>query len=267
MSIYSYSLQGRRESNEDKHIHIMNMNGKNKKMNRVNFIGVFDGHGGKLVSKYLKNNLPKYFVNKFKTDIYQKNAKAVKYFEGAFDIIQKNLENTHPRAVKYCGSTALCGIQFLNKSNNLYLWMVNVGDSRAIMCNSKGLAVQLTKDHKPNSPEEKRRIEQLGGKIKYDGSDWRIKDLSLSRAFGDCESKPFVSHMPQIYKYKIGKKDKFIIFACDGLWDAVSNQDAVSFISNLKKKNYKGNYAKKLSEYAIKQGSYDNVTSVVMFLI
>ena len=24
--------------------------------------------------------------------------------------------------------------------------------------------------------------------------------------------------------------DKFIIFACDGLWDVVSNQDAINFV-------------------------------------
>ena len=267
MSIYSYSLQGKRDSNEDKHVHFMNLNGKDKKMNKVNFIGVFDGHGGKLVSKYLKNNLPKYFINKFKNEIYQHNKKAVKYFEGAFDLLQKNIEKQHPRASKYCGSTALCGIQYLDRANRSNLWMLNTGDSRAIMCNGHELAVQLTKDHKPNSPDERQRIEQLGGKVRFDGVDWRVKDLSLSRAFGDCESRPFITHMPQIYKYKIRKKDNFVIFACDGLWDAVSNQDAVDFVLNLKKKNYKGNYAKKLSEYAIKQGSYDNVTSVIMFLI
>ena len=58
MKIYSHSLQGKRDSNEDQHVHIMNLNGENKEQNSINFLGVFDGHGGKKVSKYLKDNLP-----------------------------------------------------------------------------------------------------------------------------------------------------------------------------------------------------------------
>ena len=144
--------------------------------------------------------------------------------------------------------------------------MINVGDSRGVLCNKDGLAVQLSKDHKPNTPEERSRIEQLGGSITFDGVDWRIKDLSLSRAFGDCESTPYVSHLPQIYRYKLSSEDKFLIKACDGLWDVVSNQDAVDFILDLKKnKNFKGNFSKSLCDYAYAKGSMDNVTVIVYF--
>ena len=101
------------------------------------------------------------------------------------------------------------------------LWMMNVGDSRAVLCKNDNSVLQLTQDHKPNDKNERSRINKLGGKIYYDGYDWRIKDLSLSRAFGDIEAKPFVSHLPQIYRYKLNNDDKFIIFACDGLWDVV----------------------------------------------
>ena len=101
------------------------------------------------------------------------------------------------------------------------------------------LLLQLTQDHKPNDKNERSRINKLGGKIYYDGYDWRIKDLSLSRAFGDIEAKPFVSHLPQIYRYKINNNDKFIIFACDGLWDVISNKKAINFVLKLKQKNLK----------------------------
>ena len=64
MKIYSPSLQGKRDSNEDQHVHIMNINNENNELNPKNFLAVFDGHGGKAVSKYLKENLPQFFVNK-----------------------------------------------------------------------------------------------------------------------------------------------------------------------------------------------------------
>ena len=89
----------------------------------------------------------------------------------------------------------------LQIGKNKILWIANVGDSRAVMCNHKDEVIQLSQDHKPNSKLEKKRIEQLGGKIKYDGSDWRVNDLSLSRAFGDLESTPYITHLPQIFKY------------------------------------------------------------------
>ena len=50
MKVFSHSLQGKRDSNEDQHIHIVNLSGENQELNPVNFIAVFDGHGGKAVT-------------------------------------------------------------------------------------------------------------------------------------------------------------------------------------------------------------------------
>jgi len=266
MKVYSHSVQGKRDANEDQHIHILNLDGKNPDYNSINFIGVFDGHGGKAVSKYLKENLPQFFVKKFKKDIYSKSDNAAKYFNKVYDLIQMKMMEDHPRAVQYCGSTACIGIHMLDKYERGVLWMLNVGDSRAIKCNKFGIAEQLTQDHKPNVPEEKSRIENLGGRIEFDGSDWRVKDLSLSRAFGDVECTPYVTHLPQIYRYKLSSKDKFLVFACDGLWDVLTNQDVVEFITNLQQQEFSGNYAKELTEYGLKRGSMDNITAVILFL-
>jgi serine/threonine protein phosphatase PrpC len=267
MKVYSHSLQGKRDSNEDQHIHITNITGENQELNPINFVGVFDGHGGKVVSKYLKDNLPQFFVNKFTKDIYSRPDTAYKYFTKVYDLIQNKMKEIHPRAVQYCGSTACIGIHFKDNENNKdRLWILNVGDSRAIKCNKLNIAEQLSVDHKPNSPEEKQRIEQLGGKIEFDGSDWRINNLSLSRAFGDLDCTPYVTHLPQVYRHKISSSDKFIVFACDGLWDVMSNQDVVEFVNDLINKNFKGNYAKALSEHALNIGSYDNITTIIYIL-
>jgi serine/threonine protein phosphatase PrpC len=267
MKINSYSLQGLRESNEDQHVYFLNLDGEEKKMNKINFVGVFDGHGGKTVSSFLKKNVPKFFAQNDDTSVYLNTTTASKHLNNIFNELENKLEKKHPRAVNYTGSTALCGIISKNKNNDKkVLWIANIGDSRAVLCNSNNNAIQLSQDHKPNSPSEKKRIEQLGGKIKYDGSDWRINDLSLSRAFGDLESKPYITHLPQIFKYNLNKNDKFIIFACDGLWDVLSNSNAITYVNSLLSTQYTGNYAKKLAEKAIKEGSTDNVTTVILFL-
>jgi hypothetical protein len=83
-------------------------------------------------------------------------------------------------------------------------------------------------------PEEKRRIKNLGGTITHypKGDDPRIKGLSVSRAFGDFNAEPYLTNMPDIFRYKLDKNDKFIVFACDGLWEVLQNQDVVNFILN-----------------------------------
>lgn len=267
MKIHTYTLQGKRDSNEDQHFNIINIDNKNKSLHPITYMGVFDGHGGKLVSKFLKANLPKYILKKSYTNIYQeKNNIVSKFFDKLYDKMQTKLIRDHPIAAKRCGSTALSGIYYKDKNKNPMFWVVNVGDSRGVLCNYKDKTVSLSKDHKPNSVTEKKRIEKLGGKIKFDGVDWRIKDLSLSRAFGDLDTSPYVTHKPEIYRVRLNKKDKFIIFACDGLWDVVSNSSAVKFVNRLLNSKYKGNISKKLAEHAIKEGSHDNVTVSILFL-
>jgi serine/threonine protein phosphatase PrpC len=266
MKVYSHSLQGKRDANEDQHIHILNINGENNKQNNINFFAVFDGHGGKLVSKYLKDNMSQFFTTKFKKNLYIKDDTASKYFIKVYELLQTQLQEEHPRAVVHCGSTACVGIQYKDIDDQYKLWILNVGDSRVVKCNKNNIAEQLSLDHKPNNPQEKERIEDLGGMIQFDGVDWRINGLSLSRAFGDLDCRPYVTHLPQIYKYNINTNDKFLIFACDGLWDVISNQDAVDFICDLNNKNFKGNYSKELTEYAINKGSLDNVSAIVYFI-
>ena len=152
-----------------------------------------------------------------------------------------------------------------------------VSTFRNCICSKNNIAVQLSKDHKPNTPEEKKRIEQLGGQIKFDGYDFRINDLSVSRAFGDITATPYITHLPQIFKYEY-KNDKFHILACDGLWDVMSNQDVVDFVlteldnNNIyTSKDYhklnKINIAKKLATHAIDIGSFDNITIIIGFFM
>ena len=42
MTDYSHSLQGKRDSNEDQHSIILNLNKNNKEMNDINFFGVYE---------------------------------------------------------------------------------------------------------------------------------------------------------------------------------------------------------------------------------
>lgn len=252
MNIYQTSLQGIRKQNEDKHL-VLDFNG-----NRA--ICLFDGHGGKEVSTFLSDHFKKN-IDKFKLPLQKSDVHNI------FKNTQKDINNKISPSI---GSTSLMVFDYVN-NNNRYLDILNLGDSRCVLCRNS-LAIPLTNDHKPIFPDEKNRINQLGGKIEYDGFDWRVGDLSVSRSFGDSDSKPYVSHIPEIFRYKLTNKDRFIIIACDGLWDVLQNHDAVNFVILLcyddkyKRINQNVNVSKKLAEYAISKGSTDNVSVIVNFL-
>ena len=265
MKIYTISLKGLRPQNEDCHNVILNSNGRNKLLNKVDFFSVFDGHGGKEVSNYLSETLNKYFMKRSVTYPLSR-----KYVKTVYDHVQQKLRNDFKNFSYHTGSTSLVVI-FFKKREHKYLNILNTGDCRCVISRDN-CALSLTKDHKPHWPEERARIKKLGGEIAYDGYNWRVKDLSVSRAFGDIDSTPYLTHLPDIFQYRLEKTDKFVIIACDGVWDVISNQEAVNFVINncykddLKTRNNSNvNIANELGKHVLNKGSTDNINIIVVF--
>ena len=115
------------------------------------------------------------------------------------------------------------------------LIVANAGDSRCVLCRS-GEASALSRDHKPTDPDEHARIAAAGGFV----TEGRVNgSLNLSRALGDMEYKQrrdlpaaaqAVTAQPEILSTPIHEGDEFIILACDGIWDVMTNQQAVDFV-------------------------------------
>jgi len=264
MNVYSASLKGLRNANEDNHDIIQNINGNNPNMAHIDYYAVYDGHSNKMVSNYLKANLSKFFL-----DPRVKYPLSKQYVNNVFDLVQNNLKNQS--YAQHGGSTTVIVIKY-RYQNSDYINVINVGDSRAVLCRND-LAIPLNHLHKPTTPFEHNRIVQLGGNIVFDGYDHRIMDLSVSRAMGDIDATPYVTHKPDLFRYKLDSNDKFIIVSCDGLEESLKLQDMVDFVifnsyeSDLKtRKKNDVNVAKKLSEYAINKGSHDNCSCVIAFL-
>jgi serine/threonine protein phosphatase PrpC len=129
------------------------------------------------------------------------------------------------------GSTAISC--FITPS---HIYLINCGDSRAIMVRDNQIALS-TYDHKPMNPTERDRIQKAGGSVmiqRVNGS------LAVSRALGDFEYKnvegkgaceQLVSPEPEIYIIdRDNSKDEFIVLACDGIWDVMSNEELKNFI-------------------------------------
>jgi len=264
MNIYSISKKGKRDQNEDCETIIINLNNKEPRCAKINLYGVYDGHGGKFVSKYLSENLPKDFLG-----LNVKYPLSGKYVRDSFKEIQSILETKHNEEADYCGSTCLLVADYVHEKRR-FLDIMNLGDSRCIISRNNKVNV-ITKDHKPNWPDEKERITKMGGEIYFDGSDWRIGDLSVSKSFGDLDNKPYISCVPEIFRYKLNNTDQFMVIGCDGLWDVMDNQEVVNFIINNSydsehnRINKKTNIARILADKALQKGSTDNITVIIIF--
>ncbi|GAB0097308.1 protein phosphatase 1L [Sergentomyia squamirostris] len=158
------------------------------------------------------------------------------------------------------GTTALIAVL-----DGTRLVVANVGDSRGVMCDSKGNAIPLSFDHKPQQVREKKRIHEAGGFVAFNGV-WRVAGiLATSRAMGDypLKDKKLVIAEPDILTFNlVDHKPMFIILASDGLWDTFSNEEAVAFIKDRLDEPHFG--AKSLTLQSYYRGSVDNISVVVV---
>ena len=111
----------------------------------------------------------------------------------------------------------------------------NIGDSRSVACFA-GQVDPLSFDHKPTCPTETSRIIQAGGWVQFN----RVNgNLALSRAFGDFvfkrnERRPAAEQIviayPDVQKRQLTDDLEFIVLACDGVWDVMTNEEVIEFI-------------------------------------
>eukprot|EP00520_Triparma_pacifica_P003958 CAMPEP_0118667938 /NCGR_PEP_ID=MMETSP0785-20121206/20066_1 /TAXON_ID=91992 /ORGANISM="Bolidomonas pacifica, Strain CCMP 1866" /LENGTH=517 /DNA_ID=CAMNT_0006562451 /DNA_START=316 /DNA_END=1869 /DNA_ORIENTATION=+ len=145
-----------------------------------------------------------------------------------------------------------------------------LGDSRAVLCRNYE-AISLSKDHKPGNAIETARILNAGGTVQRG----RINgNLAVSRSFGDFfykndkerrQEEQMVSPVPDITITKANwEEDQFLILACDGVWDVVTEQDACYLISEMlgEGKSVEA-VCKKFLDYCMLANSRDNMSIIL----
>ncbi|XP_071715727.1 probable protein phosphatase 2C 10 [Rutidosis leptorrhynchoides] len=216
----------------------------------VGLFGVFDGHGGTRAAEYVKNNL---FSNLIKHPKFISDTKSA--ISESYKHTDSELIKTESNQMRDVGSTASTAVLIGNR-----LLVANVGDSRAVVCKN-GNAFAVSRDHKPDLSDERQRIEDAGGFVMWAGT-WRVSGvLAVSRAFGDKMLKRFVVADPEIQEETVDNSLEFLILASDGLWDVVTNDEAVAMVKPIQSPE---KAAKKLMQEASDRGSADNITVVVV---
>ena len=209
------------------------------KIKSCSILSIFDGHGGTNCCDFLKKNLHRTI---FKT-LLNNNS-----LINSLKICYKKLDEYYLRNFQNkSGSCAITAI-FYNES----LFLVNLGDSRAILSFKRGSYFkEISKDHKPNFLSEFERIKENNGsiycssisqgkkildyfaydfntickieKMKKDNKilkfgPWRISPggLSVSRSFGDSYMKKENSLLisePDIFEVE-SKNSDFVVIGC-----------------------------------------------------
>ena len=128
------------------------------------------------------------------------------------------------------GSTAICCMLQRVRRERFRVLVANVGDSRAALVFRDGSARPLSRDHKPDLPAERARVEATGGQVVFAGC-WRVQgDLAVSRAFGDCHLKRWgVIAAPELVTYVLDTNlHRWLVLASDGLWDVMSESQVAN---------------------------------------
>ncbi|KAM1171333.1 hypothetical protein ACFX13_022021 [Malus domestica] len=268
----SHSDIGSRDSMDDEHIRIDDLSAhvgpRFKCPFPSAFYAVFDGHGGPEAAAYIKRNAMSLFFED--ADLPQRMDMDAVFF--------RELENSHRKAFlladhaladeqsvrSSCGTTALTAL-ILGR----HLMVANAGDCRAVLCR-KGIAVDMSQDHRPSYLPERVRVEQLGG---YIDDGYLNGSISVTRALGDWglklplgSSSPLIAE-PDVQQVMLTEDDEFFIIGCDGIWDVMSSQYAVSLVRRgLRRHNDPQQCAKELVKEALRLNTSDNLTVIVVRL-
>ena len=247
-----------RDYNEDRISIIQSiiLEDKYHRQQESSFFALMDGHAGSRCVDYVKDNIhcfitshPSYYQNKQKAIV-----EAIKEVEDSYLKVAKS-----GPVIDISGTCLLISIFHENTC-----YIANVGDSRTVMSKHRGQKIlQLTNDHKPEEAGETDRITKAGGNIfrnksvkkmpKFNTESGEIEyidkirvgphrvfpgGLSVSRTIGDLPSKEprlggnpgCVVATPETSVVKIDQSCDFMVLACDGVYDMLTNEDVVEAV-------------------------------------
>lgn len=244
---------------------------------------VFDGHGpkGEKVSDFCTAKLPAMLEAAHDALVADPVACLCKEIP-ALDTLLLS-DPTLGRIAMTAGTTST--VLYMKGST---VWAACSGDSRAIKASrvaGKIVATDLTNDHKPDLPEEKKRILAAGGTVTPSGPGGRPSrvwshgryGLAMSRSLGDGECKLVgVVPDPEVITFNLvpppnatDDGDLFVIVASDGVWEFVDSQEAAEIVGRCTHATEACDrlVTEAAKRWRVEEGSYrDDITAIVTFL-
>lgn len=241
---------------------------------RSAFFAVYDGHGGRQVVDFVTRELHENVLKELRKTNAVPDALVQAFQATDEDMVRRNIMQS--------GCTA-CVCLLQEERHARVIYTAHLGDSRAVMARG-GTATRLTSmtDHKATDPLEGKRVIEAGGQIIND----RVNGmLAMTRALGDHQLKmpvlpnDVVSNVPDITSTDLSPQDSFVIVACDGLWDVMQDQQAITLVADclrelapisrqleMEGRSVAEILSRMLIEEALARGSADNISVIVIFL-
>jgi len=236
---------------------------------------VYDGHGmaGEKVSEFAMLRMPD--LIEAQRDRLRTETKAV--LTEAFIRVDQELRDS-PIPSSTSGSTGLLVLVTRER-----LWTACVGDSRAVLGHRVGgsvIAKPLTVDQKPDHPEEERRIISCGGYVTGESSQFgpaRVwlrpgegPGLAMARSIGDhlCAEVGVIAE-PVVESYVLSPEDEILILASDGVWEFITNEEAMKIVSQHKdaSSGCTALIAEATARWRAEEGNYrDDITATVVYM-
>uniref|UniRef100_A0A1D1Y3B2 protein-serine/threonine phosphatase n=1 Tax=Anthurium amnicola TaxID=1678845 RepID=A0A1D1Y3B2_9ARAE len=274
------------------------------------FVGVYDGHGGPDASRFISDHLFLHLMRLARENGSISEDVVRNAFSATEDGFLAHVRRTRQikPLIAAIGSCCLVGVIWRGS-----LYVANLGDSRAVIgCLGRSnniIAEQLTRDHNASMEEVRQELRSLHPDdshiVVLKHGVWRVKGIiQVSRSIGDAYLKrpeftidpsvprfrlseplrrPVLTAEPSICARVLRPQDKFVIFASDGLWEHLTNQEAAEIVHNYPKtgiarrlvqralqeaaRKREMRYADlKKVEKGIRRFFHDDITVVVIFI-
>lgn len=277
MKFFIYTDKGSRDHFEDRYV-VARVPGSMEPHGRHHHVyGVFDGHSGEELAEFSSQHLTSTLTEAIR-DVRERNARGLHthcsdkdIVHALKDTVQKLDTAARNEMPKSSAGTTAC-IVYMTPTSIITL---NVGDSRAILRvgaskDSEDVkTLNLSRDHKPGDSDEMDRIMQCGGFVtvpeRGDGVHRVMGRLSLSRALGDWDMRPWVSATPDVTIQPRSSRDDFVVLATDGVWDVMTSAEVANALKryfNEGKRPYQA--LDGLLRECRRRGSGDNITIVLV---
>jgi pyruvate dehydrogenase phosphatase len=230
---------------------------------------VLDGHGGWQVSEFVSQRIIQLIHDRILShlitlDQYSVEEKLIQIFKDLELSYIQSVRSTYKLGYGEVAKVGSCALVAFKHDDRLTI--ANCGDCRAVIGtvsanNDRYYATRITMDHNCREPIEEFQLQQAHPNesdvviCKNSHACYVKGRLQLTRALGDIYLKyrefnsppssqsrgryipepytpPYVLHRPDIYHLKLDPSDKFVILATDGVWDFLSDEQAVNIVKS-----------------------------------
>lgn len=226
------------------------------------FFAVFDGHGpqGAFVSHLVREHYHLALADAYKELMPRANG-LTRRASVSCDVVAEMFQKAARSVVDTLSASSIdisvsgtTAVGMLVRERDVFI--ANIGDSRAVVArysdDEQSYVLHCeTKDHKPDDPDERARIERSNGRVFEWGSyrvwlqDVDMPGLAMSRSFGDSVAKTIgVTAEPDVVTVEKlpfsdssdrkngARPEAFAVLASDGVWEFMTTDECIEFVAS-----------------------------------